>query len=68
MSQFLNLKYPASFTIQQIFSLNQGLNWGPSDPEADDIPVYQRASLYGFLFFRPSVSACVVQHYLSNNY
>ena len=39
----LNLKGPASFLIQKISSLYQGLNREPSDPEADDIQVFQRA-------------------------
>ena len=37
MVYILNLKDPASFQIQLIFSLYLGLNQGPSDPEADDI-------------------------------
>ena len=44
MVYILNLKAPASFIIQYIFSLYQGLNLGPSDPEADDIPMCHHAS------------------------
>ena len=40
----LYFKGPASFIIQYIFSLYRGLNWGPSDPEADDIPMCQYTS------------------------
>ena len=31
--------------ILKIFSFYQGLNWGPSDLEPDDIPMCHRASL-----------------------
>ena len=45
MVYILNLKDPASFIIRYIFSVYQGLNWGPSDPETDDVPMCHRASL-----------------------
>ena len=41
----LKLKDPASFLIQQIFSIYPGLNLRPSAPEADDIQMCHRASL-----------------------
>ena len=44
MVYILNLKNPASFLIQIFFSLYQGFNQGPLDPEADDIPMYHYAS------------------------
>ena len=37
MEYILNIKDLESFLVQYIFSLYLGLNWGPSDPEADDI-------------------------------
>ena len=40
---FESQKY-LSFLIHTIFSLYQGLNRGPSDPEADDIPMCHSAS------------------------
>ena len=45
MVNILNLKDPAPFLIQQIICLYLGLNQGPSDPAADDIPMCHRASL-----------------------
>ena len=45
MVYILNLKDPASFLIQLIFSLYQGSIWGHSDPEADDTPMCHQASL-----------------------
>ena len=41
----LNLKDPTSFFMQLIFRPFQGWNRGPSDPEADDVPMCHRASL-----------------------
>ena len=42
------LKDPTLFLIQLISSLYQGLNWGLSDHEADDIPMCYVASLLKF--------------------
>ena len=39
------LKDPPSFIIEKMFSLYPGLNRVPSDPEADDIPMCNHASL-----------------------
>ena len=44
MMFILNLKDPPLFLIQYIFCLYQGLNWGPSVPEADYIPMCHYAS------------------------
>ena len=41
MLYILNLKGPASFLIKLIFILYQSLNWGPLDPEANDIPTHR---------------------------
>ena len=41
----LNLKDPPSFLIQQMHSLDQGLNWWTLYPEADEIPMCQRVFL-----------------------
>ena len=41
----LNLKVLASFPIQKMSSLYQGLNWEPSDPKADNTPMCHCASL-----------------------
>ena len=50
MLYVLNLKDPpASFLNRYIFSLYQGLNRGPSDPEADDIPMRHFACLITFV-------------------
>ena len=35
----------ALYSESQIFSLCHGLNWGPSDPEDDDITMCHSASL-----------------------
>ena len=49
MLYILSLKDPTSFLILQIFILYQGLNWRFSDPETDDIPMCQNASLKNLL-------------------
>ena len=52
----IKIKDPASFLIQLIFSLYQGLKRGPSGPKADDKPMCRHASpwiekLINFKFF-----------------
>ena len=42
---FVSQKYSESFLIQYIFSIYLGLNLGPSDPEANYIPMCHCASL-----------------------
>ena len=49
MMYILNLKDPTPFKIRNIFSLHLGLNRGPSDPEADDMPMGHRASLINLI-------------------
>ena len=49
MVYILNHKDSASFIIQYIFSLYQGLNWGTSDPKTDDIPMSHPASFLPLL-------------------
>ena len=39
-------KLTIGLLILKMFSPKWGLNWGPSDPEAYDIPTCHRASLY----------------------
>ena len=44
-NNMVNLIGSALFLIWYIFSLYCCLNWGPSDPEANDVPICHRASL-----------------------
>ena len=48
---FLNRKDPASFMIRGNFSLYQGKDWGPLDPEADEIPMCHHAFIKKYAKF-----------------
>ena len=37
----LNPKGPTTFLIQNMFSLDRGLNWGPYDPEAEEKNIWK---------------------------
>ena len=55
MVYILNLKDPASLIIKHFFSFYLGLNPGPSDSEAEDIPMCHHASLIWVEFGQDSL-------------